>query len=176
LYFYVQNNLYSNENIKYFEIENDNTYDLGKWIYGIKNSDLSVYDFVIFTNDSYIIHNPIHHFYNLTAKMNVELYGYNDSTQINYHYQSYLFSLRKDCIDKFVNLFNSKKDMLNGQESVINEFELKLTQYFENHDCFLKIGNEPYHKTKNIFFNSDIFYSKLMESKLLPFTKIKRIT
>jgi hypothetical protein len=107
--------------------------------------------------------------------MNVELYGYNSSTQQCFHYQSYLFSLRSDVIQKFIDIFNSKKENIKNQEDVINIFELNLTKYFNNNDCFLKIGNEFYNKCKNIFFNNDIFYNKLKYYKLLPFTKIKRI-
>ena len=166
----------STRNIKYFEVENDSTYDFGKWIYVLQNVDLSKYDFIVFTNDSFIIYKPIHHFYNLTVKRNVELYGYNDSTQNGYHYQSYLFSLRKDVIQKFINIFYSKKNNIKGQSDVINQYELKLTQIFNTNDCFLKIGNEFYHKNQNIFFTSDELYYSLFINKLLPFVKIKRIT
>ena len=38
----------SNTNIKYFEIDNNNTIDFGKWIYILKNTDVTIYDFVFF--------------------------------------------------------------------------------------------------------------------------------
>jgi hypothetical protein len=169
-------NFCSSQNIKYIEVDNGPALDFGKWCYILKTEDLSEYSFVVLTNDSYVIHRPIHHFYNLTAKMNAELYGYNDSTQINYHYQSYLFSLRRDAVDKFINMFDSKIHLINGYTSVINNFELKLTQHFEHHDCFLKIGSEPYNRNKNIFFDNDVFYGLLMKNKLFPFTKIRRVS
>ena len=166
----------SDKNIQYIEIENDETYDFGKWIYTLKNIDYSSYDYIIFTNDSFIIHKPVHFFYNLTSKINVELYAFNDSTQNCYHYQSYLFSLRKNIIQKFINIFESKKVNIKSQQDVINEIELKMTSFFDSYDCFLKIGNEFYHKNLNIFFTSDYFYNILFQNRLLPFTKIKRIT
>jgi len=169
-------NFCSEREITYFEIDNDSTYDFGKWVYALKNIDTSVYDFIIFTNDSFVIHKPIHHFYNLTSKMNVDLYGYNDSTQNCYHYQSYLFSLKKDAVDKFIEIFDSKKNQIQNQCDVINQFELQLTNFFNNKDCFLKIGNEFYHKNLNIFFTNDYFHYFLFINKLLPFTKIKRVT
>jgi len=165
----------SDKNIKYIEIDNDSTYDFGKWIYTLKNVDISSYDYVIFTNDSFIIHKPIHYFYNLTSKMNVELYAYNDSTQNCYHYQSYLFSLKNSAIQKFIDKFDSVKDNIKSQQDVINEFELKMTTFFNTYDCFLKIGNEHYHKNHNIFFTNDYFYNFLFQNRLLPFTKIKRV-
>jgi hypothetical protein len=167
----------SNQNIKYIEVENDSALDFGKWVYVLKTENLSEYPFIVLTNDSYIIHKPICYFYNLTVKRDVELYGFNDSTQTNYHYQSYLFSLKKEVINDFINIVESKTPLLNGSSlDVIEKFELKLTEHFSNCDCFLKIGNEDYHKTKNIFFENDIFYGLLMRRGLLPFTKIKRIT
>jgi hypothetical protein len=166
----------NSKNITYFEIDNDSTYDYGKWVYALETINYTNYDYIVLTNDSYIIHSPIHHFYNLTAKNNVELYGYNDSTQNGYHYQSYLFSLRSDVIQKFIDIFKSKKNIINSQQDVINEFELKITSFFNSYNCFLKIGNLFENKTRNIFFNNDKLYYKLFINNLLPFTKIKRIT
>ena len=162
-------NLCSEKNIKYIEINNDFTYDFGKWIYVLKNMDISIYDFVFFINDSFVIHYPIYHFYNLTSRRNVELFGYNDSTQNGYHYQSYLFSLNKNVIQQFINKIQSQND-------VINHFELQMTKFFNTKDCFLKIGNEFYHKNKNIFFTNDYFQYYLFNNRLLPFTKVKRVT
>jgi hypothetical protein len=58
---------------------------------------------------------------------------------------------------------------------VINEYELKMTQHF-THDCFLKIGHLPYNEKRNIFFTNDFLYKKLLDYKILPFIKIKRLT
>ena len=167
---------YSNNNIPYYEIENDNKYDFGKWVYLLKNINYTLYDFVIFTNDSYVIHYPITQFINLTIKNNYELYGYNDSTQQNYHYQSYLFSIRKDAIDKFIGYYRSIKDNLNSQGDVINMLELKLLKIFRTKGCFLNSGLFKINLKKNIFYTNDALYNKLKRTRLLPFTKIKRIS
>lgn len=164
------------KNIKYIEAPNEPTYDFGKWIYGLNNIDYTQYDFTIFTNDSFIIHAPINHFFNLTFKYNVDFYGYNDSTQMRYHYQSYLFSLKKDAICTFIHNYNIKKELILNQQDVIDHFELTMTDWFQTHKCYLKIGEINSHKTKNIFFTSDELYTKLKKTTLLPFTKIKRIS
>ena len=162
-------------NIKYFEIPDDNTFGFGKWIYLLNNIDYKLYDYVIFTNDSFIIHEPISQFINLAVKSNVELFGYNDSTQRNYHYQSYLFSIKSDSVHKFIKMFNNIKHLLNDYEAAVSHMELNMTSQFNLIDCYLKIGHFPTHKTLNIFFTSDTLYNKLKEAKLLPFTKIKRL-
>jgi hypothetical protein len=163
-------------NIKYYEMDNIKTLDFGKWVYSLeKLVDYSLYNYTILTNDSFIIHSSINHFFNLMFKNNVELYGYNDSTQERYHYQSYLFGLRKDAIPTFILRVNSASSTINVFYDVIQRYELRMTDWFRSFNCFVKIGNAISHKGLNIFFNNDNLYFKLKNTLLLPFTKIKRI-
>ena len=169
-------NYYKSKNISYHEIENNGCYDFGKWIYLLSQIDYSLYDYVFFINDSFIIEKPVTHFINLAIKSNTELYGYNDSTQDNYHYQSYFFSVRADAINKFIDMYNSKKNLIKKQRDVIQHFELKMINYFSSHNCYLKIGNIFFHRGLNIFFTSDFLYKILKKIGVLPFIKLKRIS
>jgi hypothetical protein len=163
-------------NTKYYEISNSYYYDFGKWIYGLKNiAKNHIYDYVILTNDSFIIHNSINHFFNLIAKHNVELYGYNDSSQTKYHYQSYLFSLRKDAVPLFIVKVNDTSLKIKNQNDVINNFETEMTNWFSSKKTFLNLGNFELNKFQNIFFTNDKLYLPLKKFGLLPFTKIKRL-
>jgi hypothetical protein len=161
--------------LKYIEIPNSSHLDVGKWMHVLKTTSIHQYNFVVFTNDSYFIKNTICHFYNKMATINVELYGYNDSTQLSYHYQSYLFGIKSEAIHKFITHYESHKNLLTDYLSVVCNIELKLTNIFQTKDCFLKIGNLYYHKDKNIFFNNDALYIQLMKYGLLPFMKLKRL-
>lgn len=163
-------------NIKYFEMENTPTCDFGKWVKVLQETDYSVYDYIVFTNDSFKINAPITHFFNLISKNDVELYGYSDSTERNYHYQSYLFSLKKEVIPIFINKCNERKDNIKNQLDLIKNYEIYMTQWFNTKNCFLKIGNFNSHKRKNIFFTNDKLYTLLNTQLLLPFIKIRRIT
>ena len=163
-------------NTLYYEIPNSSYYDFGKWVYVLRNIvNANVYDYIVLTNDSFIINSSINHFLNLTSIHNVELYGYNDSTQTRYHYQSYLFSLRKDAVKIFIDNVMDKNVTIISQEDVINNFEVKMTDWFVSKKCFLSIGNFKLHKYKNIFFTNDELYEPLKSSNLLPFIKLKRI-
>ena len=162
------------KNITYYEIDNSPTCDFGKWINILNQVNYNKYNFIIFTNDSFIIHEPIDYFFNLTFKYNVELYGYNDSTQRNYHYQSYLFSLRKNVIPIFIHNYYNKAKKIKRIEDVVTEYELNMTDWFNNPECFLSIGNIPSNKNRYIFSNDEL-YNKLKQMHLLPFSKIKRI-
>lgn len=167
----------SSKCLNYFEIENTASYDFGKWIYALKNIDYTNYNNIIFTNDSYIIHNNIDFFLYKAATTNVELYGYNDSTQNGYHYQSYLFSLKcsENVINKFFNMYQGEINHILSQQDVIERLELRMIHFFSTSDCYLKLGEFAIHRGLNIFFTSDYLYVKLKNAELLPFTKIKRI-
>jgi hypothetical protein len=159
----------------YCEIPNNAHLDIGKWCFILKKINYKIYDHVIFTNDSFLITSPIVHFFNKMMRSNVELYGYNDSTQIRYHYQSYLFALKKNAVDKLIALYLSRKHLMRTYEQVVENIELNLVNTFRTHDCFLKIGWLSSEKGRNIFFNNDTLYRKLLRTKLLPFIKLKRL-
>jgi len=164
------------KNVEYYEVPNSSYCDFGKWKYIIENlTNIYNFDYIVFTNDSFIIHNSINHFLNLAVEKNVNLYGYNDSTQTRFHYQSYLFILRNDMINTFMDHINDPNLNIKNQEDVIHNFEVKMTDWYNSTDCFLKIGYFKTHKCLNIFFNNDKLYLLLRELGLLPFTKIKRI-
>ena len=162
--------------IEYKEIPNDSCLDCGKWMHYINNYYKNTHDYVVFTNDSYLIQGSVQHFYNAMYKRGTELYGYNDSTQIRYHYQSYLFGIKNNFIHKFCNHFSRVKKRLKAYMDVVGNIELQLTNiYASSKDCFLKIGNLRGNVDKNVFFNNDALYFQLKSQNLLPFTKLKRI-
>ena len=158
-----------------FEIPNDCYLDFGKWIHVLNNYNYTNYDYVVFTNDSVIIKSRISCFFNKMIDKDVELFGYNDSTQTRYHYQSYLFGIKKDAVHKFIGLFEQKKHLIHGSESLVYNTEICMTDYFSTKDCFLHIGYIPMHKGMNIFFTNDTLYNILLKTRLLPFIRIKRL-
>jgi hypothetical protein len=160
---------------KVFEIPNDCYLDFGKWVHVLNNYDYESYDYVVFTNDSIFINCRINCFFNKMIDRKVELFGYNDSTQGRYHYQSYFFGIKKDAICKFIDLFEEKKPLIRGSESLVNNTEVVMTDYFSTKDCFLHIGYIPMNKGMNILFTNDILYRILLKTRLLPFIKVKRL-
>lgn len=161
--------------IDYYEIPNEGTCDFGKWNYLIEllKPKPSEYKFTVCLNDSILITHPIKYYLNMVAEKSVELFGYNDSTQGCYHYQSYLFTIRSNCLKKFTNMFHSKKHLINNISDVVDHYETKMLEFFSKTDCLLKLGIHNYQQ--NIFFTNDSLYIKLQKTKLFPFIKIKRI-
>jgi hypothetical protein len=171
----------NNKIIKYIEIPNDKYIDIGKYIHvlNVIETDDSMkkdYDFVVLINDSIIIKKSITHFYNMIIKMNKELYAYNDSSEIKYHYQSYLYAIKYNAIHKLLDYFKSHKFEINGYKDVIDIIELELTGIYANNcDCFLKIAKLPCNINKNIYFHNDRLYNLLFNNGILPFIKIRMI-
>lgn len=162
-------------NVKYYETENRNTLDFGKWHWLLSQVDYNIYDYIVLTNDSFIIHSSINHYLNLVTKYDVELYGYNDSTDICYHYQSYLFTLKKSAIPTFLTNVGNNLPIMNSYSDVVNNGELMLIKWIPNNKCFLNIGNIPSNNQCNIFLHNDDLYTILKNNKLLPFSKLKRL-
>lgn len=174
-------NVPNNKIIKYFEIPNDKYIDIGKYIHVINavqtdDSFSKDYEYVVLINDSIIIKKPITHFYNMIIKMQKELYAYNDSSEIKYHYQSYLYAIKYNAIHKLINYFNIHKFEIHGYKDVIDKIELELNSIYDNEsDCFLKIAKLPCNINKNIYFHNDDLYKLLFNNAILPFIKIRTL-
>ena len=174
----LKNEFIDNKKVKdYIYIDNNNYFDFGKWIYYLENNNYDEYDYILFINDSIILTEDIHNYFiyiNNIMPDNINLYGYNDSTQIKYHYQSYLFLIKTTIINKFINFFNGKKDLIVDLESLIYNIELNLHTIDNNIDCFIKIGNE-YNLAKNLYWENDPLYYYLLTKNIFGIMKIKKI-
>jgi len=173
-------NKYCDEsNIVYKEIPNNGACDFGKFIYDLQNMvNSKPYDYVIFTNDSYIIHSSVDHFFNFISNTDVDLYGYNDSFEQKYHIQTYLFALKTTAIPIFIKNIEEKKQFIKNQQDVIAHCELVMTNWFNSHACFLDITTltcQQKISNSNIFFHNNDLYIALKERGLFPFTKLKRL-
>ena len=142
----------------------------------IETNIVGKYDYILFINDSIIITHDMNEYFNYlnnsTKKINV--YGYNDSTQLQYHYQSYLFMIHQNTIPKFKNLYEEKKPNIYDVNSLIRNLELNFYSIDENHDCYIKIGEE-HNKNNNIFWENDKLYEQLLSNNILCLIKLKRI-
>jgi hypothetical protein len=165
----------SNEDtqLRYLEIDNEITYDFGKWTYGLTHTDISFYDFILFINDSILIHEDISAFVHQGIKESVELYGYTDNREHRPHYQSYLFMIRIDAIPKFINMFTSKKSLIHCYWDLIHQYEIPMRDYFSSHNCFLPLSTISPHNIYGPKMKS--LYNILRKHHVLPFTKLKQI-
>ena len=160
-----------------FEVKNDKYLDFGKWIYGLYQIKYNSYDYVLFMNDSVIVIESLENYFLYIENLpeNINIYGYNDSSQLGkYHYQSYLFLIHTRIMNKFINLFRSKQHLIHNQESVIKHLELNIIHIDKNNDCFLKIANE-YNSNKNLYWENEELYENMISRNLFHLFKIKKI-
>lgn len=166
--------------IDYIEIKNDKYLDFGKWNYALKNYEkfnFKKFDSILFTNDSILIVEKLDNFFTYISNLpeSINIYGYNDSSQLGiYHYQSYLFLIKTKIMNKFMNNFESKKHLIHNQESVIKHFELGIIHIDKNHDCFLKLAKE-WNDQKNIFWENNELYERLLHKNIFHLLKLKKI-
>jgi len=160
-----------------FLIPNDNYYDFGKWIHVLNNISYDSFDYILFVNDSIIINNDIEKYFNfMEYKLNkdTKIYAYNDSSQIEYHYQSYFFSLHKSIIPNLIKLFDEKKKDINDMLSLIMNMEMNLINLDKNHDSYIKIAN-TINISKNIFWHNDFLYDSFLRCHTFAILKLKKI-
>ena len=163
--------------VEIFSIQNSMSLDIGKCMYYLKNKYTPDYDYVVFTNDSIYLNSPVYHFYKFMASSNVELYGHNDSRQEGkYHYQSFLYGVQKDAINKLIDHFNEVESKLTSYNDVVENIEKKLVDLFDRKSCFLEIANLPGNKDKNVYFNNDPLYFTLKSAGVMSIVKLKRAT
>jgi hypothetical protein len=160
-------------NLTYLETDNEITYDFGKWTYGLTQTDVSSYDFILFINDSILIHEDISAFVHQGIKESVELYGYTDNHEHRLHYQSYLFMIRIDAIPTFINMVNSKKSLIHCYQDLIQHYEIPMRDYFSSHNCFLPLSTIS---PCNVYApKMKALYNLLRKHHVIPFTKLKQI-
>lgn len=189
----LKNDIYENKNLKeldkikeYYLVKNNKIYvDFGKWIHVLENSCLiKNYDYILFINDSIIITHDMTEYFNYlyecnnknkeNKKNNINIYGYNDSSQFQYHYQSYLFMINTKIIDKFINFYKLKKPLIYDINSLIHNMELNICNIDPLHDAYIKIAKTENIK-KNIFWENDKIYEKLLTNNKLCLIKLRRI-
>lgn len=164
----------------YVEIKNDKYLDFGKWNHVLKNYekfDYKIYDYILFTNDSILIIEKLDNFFHYINNLpdNINIYGYNDSSQLGiYHYQSYLFLVKTKIMNKFMNSYESKKHLVHNQDSLVRHMELNIIQIDKDHDCFLKIAKE-WNSNKNIFWENDELYEHMLNNNIFHLFKLKKL-
>jgi hypothetical protein len=160
---------------KYMEIENNDELDIGKMIYGLQKVDYSDYDFIVFTNDSFWLTGTLRPWYNGMKKEDRDLYGYTSNMEYKYHYQSFLYGIKKTAIPILLNFYHVNKENIRG--NVIHNFELLFTDEFSDKACLVNIADFPeqFSNGLNLFFFCDVLYGKLLEANIIKIVKLKRI-
>lgn len=167
--------------IEYIEVPNNSHLDAGKWMTYMRSDAFhkikGSFNYVVFTNDSYLLSGPVDHFYKGALNSSKDMFGFTSSSQERYHYQSYMFAIRPQAVGLFVNHYHKVGRYLIDYHSVVGNIEMQLEKiYLHSCSVLIDLGLFPGNTGRNIFFNNDTLYTKLRTMGILPITKIKRIT
>lgn len=152
---YVLNNKYSKNNVDDFDYE--------KIVDILKNIDYEKYDYISFINDNYIYLKDLKDYFIYINQHQLEFYSYTDSNEHQYHFQLYLFTIKKMAIHIFLNI-----DKLN------DNLIFHIYKLFNKKMPFLKIAYLENNLKNNIFYNNNL-YKDLLENDLLPIININKL-
>ena len=173
----LNNNLIKDINIiKYildnYYIKNDlNDLDFNK-VNNILNllniNEFNDYDYITFISDNYIYCNDLKKYFKYIDIHNLDFSSYNDSSEYEYHYQLYLFSIKYNLINKLIDFINRENSKNN------NNLLYKIHTIFNIKMPFLKIAYVKNNIDNNIFYN-DSNYKELILCNLLPIINLDYI-
>lgn len=161
-------------------------YDFMSWQKGIQSVlDLSIYDEVIFCNDScYGPIYPLDDIFNIMAKRNLDAWGITDSNQISYHIQSYfLVFTRKVFISEEFNNFMNSISVEKNKEIIVEKYEVGLSKmlissgftissFIKYKDIINSLDNKKIYRDK-IFRIANILKSVMKDDEVNFMTKVK---
>jgi hypothetical protein len=164
---------YKFENTKIIEFDNNFLFDFGKWKHVLNSENISSYQFITFTNDSFYLKNNISYYFNYLLFNKPDFFAFSSSNEYIYHYQTYLFTIKKDKINIFRNFIETFKN--NNCHNLLTKIEISLGIIFVSKDCFVDLGHLDINNKKNIFFHNKVLYKYLYSNDILPIIKIKSL-
>lgn len=156
IYKYLLNNKFLNNDLEDINID--------KILYVLNDLIYSNFHYITFINDNYIYCDNLKAYFEYIDNHNLEFYSYTDSTEHEYHFQLYLFSIYSKSLYKFIELINTEK----------NNILFKLISIFETKMPFLKIGYNNNNIGTNIFYNNKM-HECLVENNMLPIINIHKL-
>ena len=154
--------------IKFFTFESD---DFIEKIIHLQN-EIMDHDFenITFIQDHYIYVSNLENYFQHIQNSNYDFYCYTDSSELFYHLQLYIFTLKKNIFEKFINCclnyFKNKKNY--DPHSYILNFLKYVTEMFINRSVFVKVAYIDIIYDKNILLIDHNFYYELLENNILP--------
>jgi hypothetical protein len=137
-----------------------------KILFALENINYSEYNYITFINDNYLYYKNITPYFNYIEKHNLDFYSMSDSSENIYHYQLYLFSIKSEFINNFINYISENKHD--------NLLQFNIHTIFNKSTVYLKIAYLENNKNYNIFYN-DYLYEYFINNNILPIISINRL-
>jgi hypothetical protein len=123
---------------------------------------------ITFIQDKHIYVNSLSEYFRFILNSNYDFYSFTDSTEKFYHMQLYLFSIKKNLIDKFIKAIKIINDNNEKSISYTDSFLKYITELFDNKAVFVKVAYLDINYDKNILLDDNDFYYELLEKDILP--------
>ena len=124
--------------------------------------------------DDYIYLNNLQNYFDFTFTSNYDLVSFTDSTEIFYHLQINLLTIKKNSLNFFKNLigdFSSKK--LYDYNLLSLDFLKELTNKITNRTAYCKTAYIESVEKKNIYLSNSEYYYYLLSREILPIINVK---
>lgn len=128
------------------------------------------YEIITFIEDKHIYISNLNDYFTHIMKSNYEFYCYTDSTESFYHMQLYIFSIKKNIINTFINtctLFLKNRKNFDAISYKLNYLK-HITELFINRSIFVKVAYLDNIVNKNILLIDNDFYYELFKNDILP--------
>lgn len=128
------------------------------------------FESITFIQDHYLYVSNLENYFQHVYNSNYDFYCYTDSSELFYHLQLYIFTIKQNIFEKFINscLNYFKNNKKNDLHSYILNFLKYITETFINRSVFVKVAYIDIIYDKNILLIDHNFYYELLENNILP--------
>jgi hypothetical protein len=154
-----------------YYIPNDVLACFSKYVYALKQIDVSGFSKIILTNDSYLIVKPLTAFFDLTCRPDIEMSSLVSSNEIEYHHPDFLRCYDASCIHRLVDFYNEGISKVQGFHDLIHFYEIPSTHIFTERNVLYEL---PEDYLKNLHFDDEML-SHYLNHHDYPIIKYKKI-
>ena len=157
----------------FFQTTNMNTFQkIDNLIQNIDLKDVSTLTVIL---DDYVYLNNLQSYFDFTIASNYDLISFTDSTEIFYHLQINLMTIKKNSINFFKNLINdfSTKKKIYDYNLLYLDFLKELTNKITNRTAYCKTAYIESVEKKNIYLMENEYYFYLLSREILPIINVK---
>ena len=162
------------KDFEYIKYKNDISFN-EKILFILENISYELFDNITFISDEYIYCDDLESYFNYIDKHNLDFSSYTDSSEIEYHYQSYLFTIKTSCINTMIKFLKENISNKLFGNSFLSIFDNKIPNKIPNKISYMKIAHLESNLNTNIFFDNDEVYEFLLDNNLLPIINITRL-
>ena len=151
-------------------IKNDKYACFSKYLHYLKKMEMSIYNKIILTNDSYVIVNSLNSFFEL-AVQDVDMTGIISSNETRYHYPDFLRCYNKNSIHTLIEFYDKNRHRIKCFDDLIRVYEIPSTYLFKNRNVLYEVDQDY---KKNIHFDNEVlpYYLKDIQYPIIKYKKL----